>query len=804
MVVEAGQNSMTATTIRVPRLGDAAAYLVILPLMLVAYWQSFQCYFVSDDLMHVAYAYAATHTNPELLFLNFVTIWMQDASNGLFWRPLVEPTLAFDCLIWGVNPFGYRLTNFLVSQAGAICLFYLVKRLLRHYGASRARLLALISASLFALNPLHAEVVIWIMGRVDALCVLFYLASFWFFLIGAQDKAKWARILGPAAFALSLMSKEMGVTLPAVLFASSLFYGPGGEVPLRLKRAGLEVLPYFAVTAVYFAVRLLVLGTVGGGYIGAVGDLLDRRAWYEVIQPGLFWKILFPMNEEIISRDNVLCTIMRGVYICLGTSILIQAYCKLWTWQRLKDLSFLMLWMLVQSIPLYQVLFLNDWVQCSRFFYLESGIFSIMLSLMLLPTASELEQAANAASQRAYKYVQCLGMLLFAVILAIWCIFTRANSLAWVEASKQVVSIKKELINAVKQLQPGRKLFVSWLPQQIKGVYMFHHYYMLLDLLRPPLADRNYAESVFCPEPRVYTHPKLVAPSQLRSRIYDKDRYAVCLWDVATMKLKYLTPSGTGYQSQFPDLNVERATGFSDHVFWLQSDHPFYSHHVECIEVEAQASRSAAAGAKRKLILIWYGVSPQGRLNTGFVEMPLAGDGQTHTYRMFVADDRDWFEFSRVNRMFVYAIPDDPQLIVKGARISDGRDAVPSLKPDPQMKEGSDGVYRAADGVYSLSYDLSSIPGAADARVEMSRPYSMFQVDSNTYRDREPSKGAAKSWVSKGAKGRIELRAGVFPEPACYQIRIFALDARGTTLGVSSDPIYLGVKDRPYFDLSFH
>ena len=63
------------------------------------------------------------------------------------YQPLSWFTLGFDYLIWGMNPFGYHLTNLVLHTANAVLFYYVSRRLLsiiwsntRRGGASAARL----------------------------------------------------------------------------------------------------------------------------------------------------------------------------------------------------------------------------------------------------------------------------------------------------------------------------------------------------------------------------------------------------------------------------------------------------------------------------------------------------------------------------------------------------------------------------------------------------------------------------------------------------------------------------------------
>src|ERR687892_581105 len=46
------------------------------------------------------------------------------------YQPLSWMTFGIDYLIWGLNPFGYHLTNLLFHAASAVCFYFISRRLL--------------------------------------------------------------------------------------------------------------------------------------------------------------------------------------------------------------------------------------------------------------------------------------------------------------------------------------------------------------------------------------------------------------------------------------------------------------------------------------------------------------------------------------------------------------------------------------------------------------------------------------------------------------------------------------------------
>lgn len=144
------------------------------------------------------------------------------------YQPLSWLSLSLDRALWGLNPFGYHLTNIMLHSANA-ALAYACARLL--WDEKRAWLCAL----LFALHPLRAESVAWITERRDVLSGFFFLGA----LLLHLRKTPRAWVL--AAYAAAILSKGTAVGLVWILIA--------------LDKKWKDKMPFFAVA--------IALGCVG-------------------------------------------------------------------------------------------------------------------------------------------------------------------------------------------------------------------------------------------------------------------------------------------------------------------------------------------------------------------------------------------------------------------------------------------------------------------------------------------------------------------------------------------------------------
>ncbi|HVS17517.1 MAG TPA: hypothetical protein VMT18_02870, partial [Planctomycetota bacterium] len=106
--------------------------------------------------------------------------WMATSFHMGHHMPLTWLSWAVDWSIWGLDPFGFHLTNVVLHGVNAVLVFFLAERLLAlttKLEPRRVRLGAVFAALFFAVHPLRAESVAWITERRDVLSCAFLLGA---------------------------------------------------------------------------------------------------------------------------------------------------------------------------------------------------------------------------------------------------------------------------------------------------------------------------------------------------------------------------------------------------------------------------------------------------------------------------------------------------------------------------------------------------------------------------------------------------------------------------------------------------
>jgi hypothetical protein len=182
-------------------------------------------------------------------------------SQGLFYRPVSTLSYSLDYFFWGLNPFGYHLTNLILHVLVTALVALLVVSL-----TDGDLVKGWASALIFSLHPILIESVPATDHRHDLLAGFFLVSAFLLFVrgrgAGAFDRIYFG--LSVLCYGLALGSKEISVMLPCMTFAYLVIFPDRGCQGLRIQSAARGSAAYLAVTLAYMVWRTIVLGGLGG------------------------------------------------------------------------------------------------------------------------------------------------------------------------------------------------------------------------------------------------------------------------------------------------------------------------------------------------------------------------------------------------------------------------------------------------------------------------------------------------------------------------------------------------------------
>jgi len=197
------------------------------------------------------------------------------------YAPLTWLTYALDYVVWGMNPFGYHLTNVVLHTINALTFYFLCLKLLAlaippsvQEKKEELYISAGFAALFFSIHPLRVESVSWLSDRHDMLSCLFYMLAILCYITprsaGGERTPFWRRYVLPLmVFFFALMSKGMAISFPLVLILLDIY--PLRRIPgdpkkwfsRETSRIWLEKIPFFLLSAAFGAIGLLSLGKIG-------------------------------------------------------------------------------------------------------------------------------------------------------------------------------------------------------------------------------------------------------------------------------------------------------------------------------------------------------------------------------------------------------------------------------------------------------------------------------------------------------------------------------------------------------------
>lgn len=319
----------------------------------------------------------------------------------LNWHPMTMISYAADYRLWGLDPFGFHLTNVLLHSSNTFMAGITTALLIKAEGAQRPPVFVFtatgVSALLFGLHPLHVESVAWISERKDVLSGFFFLLAAISYLRYAVSAKKSLYYASTLVFSfLSMTSKPIAVTLPIVFLI--LDYYPLRR-PLAFRTAALEKIPFAALsclTAVMTALAQTTAGAFTSGLLERV--LVSARAYVFYL-----WKTIVPIDlapfYPIAPKPGLASPeYLFSVLVLLG----LAAFCVISRERRLWTAAFA--FYLATLLPAIGVIQISSHMAADRYMYLPS------LALFVLAGGAAGRLAGAPGKARLYVIVPALAI----------------------------------------------------------------------------------------------------------------------------------------------------------------------------------------------------------------------------------------------------------------------------------------------------------------------------------------------------------------------------------------------------------
>jgi tetratricopeptide (TPR) repeat protein len=282
---------------------------------------SFLCYynalggdFVLDDDGCITTNTDVTDHDKPLESMLYNDYWGQSVLNRgshKSYRPLTILTFRIDHASWGLNPFGYHLTNVILHALVSVVFMYFCRHMCFCHTHNATP--SIIAALLFATHPIHCEAVTGVAGRADVLSGLFFLLSCLSYTwVPAPFNGSFNMLPSFLCIFLlgaSMLSKEQGITAAAIwlVYDACVSYrflmkdGPSlPQLPTIVMTMGPRAVFILFAVLQLLGIRFALLGDAMPDFFqvdnpaGAVENLTTRALTQHYLASRHLWLLLWP------------------------------------------------------------------------------------------------------------------------------------------------------------------------------------------------------------------------------------------------------------------------------------------------------------------------------------------------------------------------------------------------------------------------------------------------------------------------------------------------------------------------------
>ncbi len=192
----------------VKKFNNLFILFILVGLSFVVFGNGLNGAFVYDDQLVLAHSFFSEPVN----FLKFFgQPYFETYPQAGLYRPMTMISYAFNFMIGG-TPTGFHVVNIILHGLNSFLVYWLI------FTFSRSGRIALLTALLFLVLPIHVEAITSIIGRAELLMFLFSILSL---ILWYKQKYLFSAVF----FAAAMFSKETTLFLPILLAILAFFYG---------------------------------------------------------------------------------------------------------------------------------------------------------------------------------------------------------------------------------------------------------------------------------------------------------------------------------------------------------------------------------------------------------------------------------------------------------------------------------------------------------------------------------------------------------------------------------------------------
>jgi protein O-mannosyl-transferase len=361
---------------------------------LAPYYNTLFAGFVWDDnifIVHNPYLKSFRFL-PEFFTHDFWSIGIQRLASG-YYRPLLAVSFMLDYSLWQAGSFGYHLSNLAFHIITSILFFLFLKILLKD------TLISLFASLIFSAHPIHTESVSFISGRVDILPFIFMLLSLVFFLKYYANKRFYiyphyqcigvgVYLISLVSFFLSLLVKEMAITLPLIVLCIDYFFLSRLSFKGVIKNFVRIHLGFFIVLGLYLAMRFYIIDRafMFSNTRHALNFFAGNSPYWRLFTVikilGQYTRLLIlPYNLKAYYYFAAANSLFEPAVFTSAIALISLVFIAVKNIRKYPVLAFSITWFFITALPVSNIIPIGN-IFAERYMYIPSAGFSLAIGFL--------------------------------------------------------------------------------------------------------------------------------------------------------------------------------------------------------------------------------------------------------------------------------------------------------------------------------------------------------------------------------------------------------------------------------------
>jgi protein O-mannosyl-transferase len=304
-------------------------------------------------------------------------------TNEFSYRPIATISYFINYFIWKNNPYGFHLSNIVFHIFNVLLIFFISNKIFKK------EVYSFIAAIIFAVHPAISETVLCASYNEDLLACFFFLLAFLIYL----NNNKNSLFLSSLFFFIALLSKEMALTFPVIIFVYELIFSEENKknkmtiskkISNFFRNKKNYIFSYCLTVLLFLLLRFIIFNNPSHLESDSGSNIFERLIFipYNLLQ---FIKIIFvPVNlsaDYYFSYPQSFFNLENIVSYILFISILISLY---FIYRYNKIITFGILWFLLTLLPVLNIILIYNpvaerylYIPAVGFSFIIAGIFSI-------------------------------------------------------------------------------------------------------------------------------------------------------------------------------------------------------------------------------------------------------------------------------------------------------------------------------------------------------------------------------------------------------------------------------------------